>query len=88
MTYLYSVRMAPVGDVNNSDMVTMANNMVMQQGGRVVFQERVCDICDKAVGDTKVSTYLCKNCNIQFDVAHDCKVENTDQCPPGYGCNH
>jgi hypothetical protein len=60
---------------------TTRNN---QPGWSMIY--RICDICHESVGETEVKEYTCSQCKTSFDVAHDCKVERTDQCPPGFGC--
>lgn len=53
-----------------------------------IIIQRVCDVCHTPIGDSKVREYTCKSCGIDFDVAHDCKVDDIDLCPKGsrFGC--
>lgn len=67
------------------DLFTMISTAQENQKQWVIIQ-RICDVCHKAVGDSKVHEYTCKECGTNFDVAHDCKVERTDLCPKGFGC--
>lgn len=71
--------------VTIGDLFTVLSTAQHNQPGWVMLQ-RVCDVCHEAVGDTDVKEYTCAQCKTNFDVAHDCVIQKTDECPPGFGC--